>query len=51
MLLNFCDQEELCVANTLYKKDTRKVTYSSGGKDTEIDFVLVERKRENIYEM
>ena len=42
MLLDFCDQKELCAANTWYKKkDKRKVTYSSGGNDTEIDFVLV----------
>ena len=41
MLLDFCDQKELCVANTRYKKkDERKVTYSSGGNDTEIDLVL-----------
>ena len=46
MLLNFCDQKELCVANTWYKKkDKRKVTYSSGGNDTEIDFVLVEKEK------
>ena len=32
MLLDFCDQKELCVANTWYKKKhRRKVTYSSGG--------------------
>ena len=45
MLLDFCDQEELSVANTWYKKDKRKVTYSSGGNDTEIDFVLVEKEK------
>ena len=46
MLLDFCDQKELCVPNTWYKKkDKRKVTYSSGGNDTEIDFVLVGKKK------
>ena len=46
MLLDFCDQRELCVANTWYKKkDKRKATYSSGGIDTEIDFVLVEKEK------
>ena len=31
-----------CVANTWFKKkDKRKVTYSSGGNDTEKDYVLV----------
>ena len=42
MLLDVCDQKELCLANTWYKKkDESKVTYSSGGNNTEIDFVLV----------
>ena len=46
MLLDFCDQEELCVANTwCKKKDKRKVTYSSGGNDTEIDFALVGKEK------
>ena len=46
MLLDFWDQKELCVANTWYKKkDKRKMTYSSGGNDTEIDFVLVGKKK------
>ena len=46
MLLDFCDQKELWVANTWYKKkDKRKVTYSSGGNDIEINFVLVGKER------
>ena len=46
MLLDFCDQKELCVANTWYKKkDKRKVTYSSGENNTEIDFVLVGKEK------
>ena len=46
MFLDFCDQKELSVANTWFKKkDKRKVTYSSGGNDTEIDFVLVGKKK------
>ena len=40
MLLEFCDEKDLCVANTWFKKK-RKVTYSAGGNETEIDFVLV----------
>ena len=49
MLLDFCNQKELCVANTWYKqRGNRKVTYSSGGNDTEIDFVLVGKKRKYI---
>ena len=46
MLLDFCVQKEFCVANTWYKKrDERKATYSSGGNDTEIDFVLVGKEK------
>ena len=42
MLLEFCDEKELCVANTWFRKgEKRKVTYSTGGNGTEIDFVLV----------
>ena len=41
-LLEFCDERELCVANTwFYKADKKKITYSAGGCKTEIDFVLV----------
>ena len=36
----------MCVANTWYKKrDESKVIYSSGGNDTEIDFVLVGKEK------
>ena len=46
MLLDFCVQKDLYVANTWYKKrDERKVIYSSGGNDTEIDFVLVGKEK------
>ena len=41
-LIEFCDEKELCVANTwLEKKEQRKTMYSMGGNETEIDFVLV----------
>ena len=44
-LLEFCDERELCVASTWFKKtDKRKITYSAEGCGTEIDFVLVEKK-------
>ena len=37
--------KELCMANTwFYKADKRKITYSAGGCETEIDFVLAEEK-------
>ena len=46
MLLEFCDGKELCVGNTFFKKmDKRKVTFSSGSNETEIDFVLVGRQK------
>lgn len=42
MLLEFCDEKELCVTNTWFRKgEKRKVTYSAGENETEIDFVLV----------
>ena len=42
MLLEFCDEKELCVANTWFRKgEKRKVTYSAVENETEIDFVLV----------
>ena len=41
-LFEFYDEKKLCVANTCFKKmKQRKITYSMGGNDTEIDFVLV----------
>ena len=44
MLLEFCNEKELCVANTWFKKnEERKITYSSRGNRSEIDFVLVGR--------
>lgn len=44
-LLEFCDEKELCVANTWFKKkEKRKVTFSAGGNETEIDFVLVSKE-------
>jgi len=45
MLLEFCDERELCVANTWFKKtDKRKITFKSGMYESEIDFVLVSNK-------
>ena len=48
-LLEFCGERELCLANTwFYKADKRKSTYSAGGCETEIDFVLVGKNTEGI---
>ena len=33
-LLEFCDEKDLCVANTCFKKE-RKITYSMGGSETD----------------
>ena len=45
MLFEFCDEKELCVANTWFRKgEKRKVTYSAGGNESEIDFVLVGKR-------
>ena len=44
MQLEFCDQKDICVANTRFKKEKRKVTYSYGGNQTEIDFVLMKNE-------
>ena len=33
MFLEFCDEKELCIANTWFRKEEkRKVMYSAGGK-------------------
>ena len=45
MLLEFCDQKDLCVSNRRFKKkEKRKVIYSLGDNETEIDFALVEKE-------
>ena len=44
-LLEFCDENELYVANNrFHEADKRKITYSAGGCETEINFVLVGEK-------
>uniref|UniRef100_A0A0L8H466 Endonuclease/exonuclease/phosphatase domain-containing protein n=1 Tax=Octopus bimaculoides TaxID=37653 RepID=A0A0L8H466_OCTBM len=46
MLLEFCDEKQLCMVNTWFRKtEKRKVTFSAGGNETEIDFMLVGRKK------
>ena len=41
-LLEFCDEKELCVAKTWFRKgEKRKVTYSAPENESDIDFVLV----------
>ena len=44
-ILEICDKKELCVANTWFtKEDRKKETFSSGGSETEIEFVLVDKE-------
>ena len=44
-IAEFCDERELCVANIWFKKTgKRKITYSAGGCETELDIVLVGEK-------
>ena len=40
-LLRLCDEKKLCVANTKFEKEQRKITYSMGGNKTEIVYWLV----------
>ena len=48
MLVEFCDERDLCVANAGFKKtDKRKITFKSDNNDSEIDFILVSKKTEN----
>ena len=45
MLLEFCDEKELCVANTWFKKtNKRKITFKSGNNESKIDFILVSKE-------
>ena len=44
MLLEFCDEKELCVANKWFRKgEKRKTSNSARGNESEIDFVLARK--------
>ena len=46
MLLELCDEKELCVTKTWFqKKHRRKVTFKAGEFATEIDFVLIGKEQ------
>ena len=46
MLLEFCDEKELCVANTWFKKKhNRKVTFKAREFASESDFVLIGKEQ------
>ena len=40
-LHKFCNEKELCVANTWFEKEQKKIICCADGNRTEIDFVLV----------
>jgi len=44
MLLEYCDEKEVCLANTWHRKNARYLTFSAGANETEIDFVLVSKE-------
>ena len=50
MLLEFCDEKELCVANIIWfrKEEKRKVTYSAGEIRTGLTLYWWEREIESI---
>ena len=51
MLLEFCQEKELCVSNTWFKREEkRKVTFRMGENVTEIDFVLIKKEHRRFYQ-
>ena len=49
MLLEFCDEKELCVANTWFRKEEkRKVTYSAGEMSRRLTLYWSAREIESI---
>ena len=47
MLLEFCQEKELCVSNTWFKREEKmKVTFRMGENETEIDFVLIKKEHQ-----
>ena len=50
MVVNFGKRMDLTIVNTYFKKkDKHRVTYKSGGKSTQVDYVMC--KRRNLKEM
>ena len=45
-VVDFAKRLELIVSNTMFvKRSMQKITYSSGGNNTQVDYILVRRKR------
>ena len=50
MVVNFAKKMDLAIVNTYFKKkDKHRVTYKSGGKNTQVDYVICRRR--NLKEM
>ncbi|KAF7692744.1 hypothetical protein HF521_010354, partial [Silurus meridionalis] len=43
MVVDFAKRMEMAVVNTYFKKDEHRVTYKSGGRCTQVDYVLCRR--------
>ena len=45
-VVDFAKRMELVISNTLFQKKLgRKITYSSGGRNTQVDYILLRRRR------
>ena len=45
-VVNFAKRWELIVSNFMFvKRSTQRITYSSGGSNTQVDYILVRRRR------
>ena len=49
MVVDFGKRMDLAIVNTYFKKDEHRVTYKSGGKSTQVDYVMCRRR--NLKEM
>ena len=50
MLLEFCLENELCVSNTYFKREEKRmVIFMLGENETEIDCVLMKKRTTSVY--
>ena len=49
MIVDFGKRMDLAIVNTYFKKNEHRVMYKSGGKSTQVDYVMCRRK--NLKEM
>ena len=49
MVVDFAKRMDLAIFNTYFKKDEHRVTYKSGGKSTQVDYVMCRSR--NLKEM